>query len=141
MLNTNSYFNFQGNAGEVMDFYKSVFGGEFKAYQRFKDMPGCEKMPLEDQNKFMHICLRLPSGHEFMATDVLDSMEHKVVFGNFHYVCITTESEAETDQLFNRLSDGGTVEMPANKTFWGAYCGMCADKYGVQWLITYNYPQ
>src|SRR3990167_3354784 len=118
MLKTNSYFNFQGNTGEVMDFYKSVFG-----------------------DKFMHICLTLPNGTEFMATDVLDSMEHKVVFRNFHYVCIHTESEAETDQLFNRLSEGGVIEMPVNKTFWGAYCGMCADKFGVQWMITFSYAK
>ena len=130
-----------GNTGEAMDFYKSVFGGEFTAYQRFKDMPGCEKMPLHEQEKFMHITLTTPKGHLFMATDVLESMEQKVIAGNNHYVCVHTESEAETEQLFNGLSAGGKIEMPVNKTFWGAYCGMCTDKFGIQWLLTYTYNQ
>ena len=36
MINTNPYFNFQGNTEEAMNFYKSVFGGEFTIYQRFR---------------------------------------------------------------------------------------------------------
>jgi PhnB protein len=67
-------------------------------------------------------------------------MEQKLVFGNNQYVCLHTENEQETEQLFNNLSVDGLVEMPVNKTFWGAYCGMCRDKFGVQWLITYTYP-
>lgn len=137
----NPYFNFNGNSGEAMNFYKSAFGGEFTSYARFKDMPGCEQMPAEDQEKFMNIILNTPKGLVFMATDVLDSMEQKAIFGTNCYVCIHTESEAETDKLFNALSLGGKVEMPVNKTFWGAYCGMFRDKFGVQWMLNYSYDQ
>ncbi len=129
-----------GNTGEAMNFYKSAFGGEFTAYQRFKDMPGCEKMPAEEQEKFMHISLTTPDGIVFMATDALESMDQHLVFGNNYHVCIHTSSEAETDKLFNSLSADGKIEMPVNKTFWGAYCGMCRDKFGVQWMLTYTYP-
>jgi len=141
MISMNPYFNFQGNTGEAMNFYKSAFGGEFTIYQRFKDMPGCEKMPPEEQEMFMHISLVTPKGHVFMATDALDSMEQKLIFGNNYHINIQTENEAETDKLFNALSAGGKVEMPVNKTFWGAYCGMCRDKFGVQWMVNYIYPQ
>ena len=141
MLDMNPYFNFQGNTGEAMNFYKSVFGGEFTEYHRFKDIPGFEKMPPEEQDMFMHISLKTPGGHFFMATDALRSMEHHVTAGNNNQVCIHTESEAETDRLFGKLSDGGKIDMPVNKTFWGAYCGMCRDKFGIQWLLTYTYPK
>jgi PhnB protein len=141
MLSTNPYFNFQGNTEDAMNYYKSVFGGEFTIFQRFGDMPGCEKMPPEDQKKIMHVSLTTPKGHIFMATDALESMEQKLVFGNNSHTIIHTESEAETDKLFNGLSLGGKVEMPVNKTFWGAYCGMCRDKFGVQWMVNYTYPQ
>ena len=141
MLHTNPYFNFQGNTGEAMNFYKSIFGGEFTIYQRFKDMPGCEKMPVAEQDMFMHISLTTPGGTVFMATDALKSMEQHLLFGNNNYVCIHTENEAETDKLFNGLSEGGKIEMPVNKTFWGAYMGMCRDKFGVQWMLSYTYHQ
>lgn len=139
MKNMNPYFNFQGNTAEAMEYYKNVFGGEFTSYQKFQDMPGCEKMPKEDQGKIMHITLTTPSGQVFMATDLLESMEQKIVLGNNHYVCVHTESESETDKLFNALSDGGQVEMPVNKTFWGAYCGMCRDQFGILWMLTFTY--
>ncbi|MCW3126837.1 MAG: hypothetical protein JWO03_2495 [Bacteroidetes bacterium] len=141
MLSTNPYFNFQGNTEDAMNFYKTVFGGEFTLFQRFNDMPGCEKMPKEEQSKIMHISLVTPKGQVFMATDALESMEQKLTFGNNQYVHISTESETETDKLFGGLSAGGHIEMPVNKTFWGAYCGMCCDKFGVQWMLTYTYPQ
>lgn len=141
MLSMNPYFNFQGNAGEAMNFYKMTLGGEFITYQRFRDMPGCEKMPAEEQDMFMHISLKTPGGLLLMATDALKSMEQNILFGNNNYVCVHTESEEETDRLFNHLSEGGKIEMPVNKTFWGAYCGMLRDKFGVQWLLNYTYPQ
>jgi len=129
-----------GNTAQAMEFYKSVFGGEFIIYQRFKDMPGCEHMAPEDQEKIMHISLVMPKGQIFMATDALESMEQKLTFGNSYHIVIHTETEAETDKLFNALSAGGKVEMPVNKTFWGAYCGMCRDKFEVQWMVNYTYP-
>jgi PhnB protein len=141
MISTNPYFNFMGNTEEAMNYYKSILGGEFSAFHRFGDMPGCEKMPAEDQHKLMHVCLTTPSGQIFMATDALESMEQKLVFGNNYHTIIHTESEAETDRLFSGLSLGGKVEMPVNKTFWGAYCGMCRDKFGVQWMINFTYPK
>jgi PhnB protein len=141
MTGTNPYFNFMGNTEEAMNYYKSVFGGEFSVFQRFSDMPGCEKMPPEEQHKIMHVSLTTPKGFVFMATDALESMGQKLNFGNNYYVAIHTESEAETDRLFGGLSMGGRVEMPPNKTFWGAYCAMSRDKFGVQWLISFTYPK
>ncbi|MDR3667265.1 MAG: hypothetical protein P4L35_10525 [Ignavibacteriaceae bacterium] len=39
MATINPYLNFMGNTEEAFNFYKSVFGGEFKEFQRFKDTP------------------------------------------------------------------------------------------------------
>ncbi len=30
--------------------------------------------------------------------------------------------------------------MPLEKTFWGAYFGIVKDKFGIQWMINYDYP-
>ena len=141
MISTNPYLNFMGNTEEAMNFYKSIFGGEFTAFQRFKDIPGGDKMPKNEQEKLVHITLTTPKGNVFMATDALESMEQKLIFGNNYHILIHTENEGETDKLFNGLSAGGKVDMPVNKTFWGAYCGMCRDKFGVQWMVNFTYPQ
>jgi PhnB protein len=31
--------------------------------------------------------------------------------------------------------------MPLEKTFWGAFFGMCADKFGILWMVNYDYNQ
>ena len=141
MLSTNFYLHFMGNTEEAMNFYKSLFGGEFESFMRYSDVHGGEKMAALDQKKIMHVSLPIAGDQMIMATDTLESMERNVVFGNNYHICLEAESEAEVDRIFTGLSAGGTVEAPLNKTFWGAYFGMCADKFGVQWMINYTYPK
>jgi hypothetical protein len=43
ITSVNPYFNFMGNTEEILNFYKSIFGGEFTTLTRFKDGPGHEK--------------------------------------------------------------------------------------------------
>jgi len=59
MAKINPYLNFNGNTLKAFNFYKSVFGGEFLAVQRFKDAPGCEGIKPSDQENIMHIALNL----------------------------------------------------------------------------------
>jgi len=108
---------------------------------RYSDVPGGEKMTAHDQQKIMHASLPIAGGQMIMATDTLESMGRNVVFGNNYHISLEAESEAEVDKIFVALSAGGTIEMPLNKTFWGAYFGMFADKFGVQWMINYTYPK
>ncbi|MEP7322824.1 MAG: VOC family protein [Saprospiraceae bacterium] len=138
MINTTPYLHFMGNTEEAMNFYHQVLGGEFAVFQRFKEVPGGEKMSAEDQEKIIHASLVIGQGHTIMATDSLESMGHQLVVGNNFHICIHAESETEAERLFEGLSAGGAVEMPLNKTFWGAYFGMCKDRFGVQWMINFD---
>jgi len=137
MKRTTPYLHFDGCAEEAINFYKSVFGGEITAIQRYKDVPGGEKVSAEDKDKLIHGSLKVSEQMSLMATDLLKSMGI-VQFGTNVHLCVHLESEAETDRLFEKLSRGGKVEMPLNRTFWGAYFGMCRDKYGVQWMLDYT---
>jgi PhnB protein len=44
----NPHINFNGNAEEAFNFYKSVFGGEFATIMRFKDMAS-EEFPVNEK--------------------------------------------------------------------------------------------
>ncbi len=138
MATANPYLNFNGNTEEAFNFYKSVFGGEFLAVMRFKDVPGCGEIPEGEQDRIMHIALPIGGGNALMATDALDSMGQKVTMGNNFYICLAPESKEEADRLFNGLSAEGKVEMPLQEMFWGAYYGSFADKFGVQWMVNYR---
>ena len=138
MLAVNPYLNFNGNTEEAFNFYKSVFGGEFAMVQRFKDTPECGNIPEADANKIMHIALPLVNGTVLMATDALESMGQKLNAGNNFSLSLSTSSEQEATELFNKLAVGGKIDMPLQKTFWGAFFGMCTDQFGIQWMVSYD---
>ena len=141
MATINPYLNFSGNTEEAFNFYKSVFGGEFIAFQRFKDTPEADKVAAGDREKIMHVSLPIGKGNILMGSDALESMGQKLTVGNNFYLSVNPESEEETTKLFNALSAGGKVTMPLDKTFWGAYFGMVIDKFGTQWMVNYDYQQ
>lgn len=141
MITVNPYLNFNGKTEEAFNFYREVFGGEFITLQRFRDTPEADKLSEQDQEKIMHIALPLGKGNILMATDALESMNQKLQQGNNFYICISTETEAEAEKVFNSLSQGGKIEMDLQKTFWGAYFGMLKDKFGVQWMVDHSNEQ
>ncbi len=140
MVTINPYLNFPGNTEEAFNFYKSVFGGEFYI-TRFKDTPEADKIPANEKDKIMHIALPIGKGNVLMATDALESMGQKLTPGNNFYLTIQPESKEEAEKLFNGLSAGGKVTMPLQDAFWGAYFGMLKDKFGIQWMVNYDYKQ
>ncbi|MFL5743409.1 MAG: VOC family protein [Niastella sp.] len=136
----NPYLNFNNNTEEAFNFYKSVFGGEFAMVMRFKDIPAEYKGPAHEDNKIMHISLPIPGGGMLMGSDVPEQMG-KVVTGNNIQLSLTPSSKEEADKLFNGLSAGGQVTMPMADAFWGAYFGMCEDKFGIRWMINFDANQ
>ena len=131
MLGASPYLHFMGNSLQAMNFYRSVFGGEFATFTRYKDVHGGEKMSPDDQEKIIHISLPIAKDQFIMASDMLESMERDLISGNNFHILLQAENETEVDKLFTALSNGGKIEVPLNKTFWGAYFGMCADKFGI----------
>jgi PhnB protein len=142
MAKLNAYLNFPGNAEEAFKFYKSVFGGEFRAVMRFKDMP-IPGMPSDkkDENKIMHIALPIGKDDVLMASDALESHGQKVIVGNNVSISIFPDSKEEADRLFKALSAGGTIQMPLANQAWGDYYGGLKDKFEIQWMIDYAYPK
>lgn len=140
MASYHPYLNFPGNAEEAFNFYRSVFGGEFATVMRFTDMGGCDEMPIpdSDKNKIAHIALPLDNGTMLMASDCLESMGQKVNVGNNTYTCIVPDSREDADRFFAGLSVDGKVEMPMADMPWGSYWGCFSDKFGIQWMISYD---
>ena len=134
----NPYINFNGNAEEALNFYKSVFGGEFALIVRFKDMPNPEFPIAENEaNKIMHIAL--PIGQNvLMANDVPERMGRVNENENRSKISVSAQSREEADKLFNGLSAGGSIEMPIADSPWGSYFGMFRDKYGIEWIVDFD---
>ena len=131
--NLNPYLSFRDNTREVMEFYRSIFGGEltvstFGEYQASQD-------PAE-QDKVMHSSLTSDNGMVLMASDTPNGMDFNP--GNNISLSLSGDDEAELRRYFDSLVDGGTVLMPLEKAPWGDTFGMCVDKFGINWLVNVN---
>lgn len=137
MITINPYFTFNGNCEEAFEFYKSVFGGQFPYIGRYKDMPQDADHPLADseQGKIMHMSLPISKETVLMGADSCDAFGQASQFGDNISLCVNCDTMEEVDNLFAKLSVGGTVTMPLDKTFWGEYFGMLIDKYQINWMF------
>jgi PhnB protein len=140
MTTINVYLTFNGNCEEAFNFYKSVFGGEFAYVGRFKDIPPEEgkQMPAVEGNKIMHVSLPISDETILMGSDTGGEWASSFKQGNNFSISVSADSQESADRIFNDLSKGGMVTMPMGKTFWGDYFGMLTDKYGINWMMSYN---
>ena len=131
------YFNLPGNAEEAMNFYRGVFGGQIEI-MRWSEMPPDPRMPVSDalQNKVMHGSLSIRDDVTIFFTD--SGEEGTSASDNRVYVHIEFDSEEELRKTFDALSAGGRVNMPVDRTFWGAVYGDLVDKFGVLWGLHYQ---
>jgi PhnB protein len=133
MATLNPYLNFRDNTREVMDFYRSVLGGELRM-STFAEFQTSED-PAE-ADKIMHSQLDTPAGFTLMAADTPNSMEYPGISGASSISLSGGADEAEAlHGYWNGLAEGATVVMPLDRAPWGDEFGMLVDRYGVSWLV------
>lgn len=104
---------FDGTAQAAADFYCSVFPNSKITAQN----PMVTTFEIEGR-KFMG----LNGGPMFTKNPSV----------SFFVNCTT---EKEIDELWQKLSEGGSVLMPLNKYPWSEKYGWCQDKFGVNWQL------
>lgn len=138
MATINPYINFNGNALEAFELYKSVFGGEFASIVRFKDLESADfPVPEDEADKIMRIVLPI-GGNTLIANDVPEAMGRVNENENRSKISVSAESREEADKIFTGLSVGGTVEMPMDESPWGTYFAMFRDKFGIEWTVEFD---
>lgn len=135
MITINPWINFNGNAQEAFNFYKSVFGGEFARIIHMKDLASNEfPVALADADKLILISLPI-GGNILIGNDVPVGLGKVNETENRSKIQISVDSKEEAERLTNSLSAGGTVEMPIGESPWGGYFSMFRDKYGIEWIV------
>ena len=120
-----------GKCEEALNFYKGVFGGEVGEVMRWKEAPAEMSMPAELGNRVMHATFK-SAAVKFMASDAQPTTQ----YGDDPFsLDQTKDAKRQAKRLFDTLSQGGKVEVPLEKAFWGALFGMLTDKYGIDWMV------
>lgn len=136
-MSLNIYLTFDGNCREVFDYYKSIFGGDYMAFETFGNGPPEMKVADADKDKVMHVSL--PVGNSvLMGSDTVEGFGGPVTVGNNFSISVVGHSKEHCDEVFGSLADGGTVTMPLQETFWGSYFGSCRDRFDINWMVNYD---
>ena len=135
-MTVSTYLTFDGNCREAFEFYRDVFGGEFEMLSTFGESPDEMSVPEELKEAVMHVSLPIGNG-VLMGSDNAPEAPPLAVGNNFS-LSVEAESRDHADQLLARLSAGGAVTMPMDVTFWGAYFGMCSDRFGINWMVVHE---
>jgi PhnB protein len=97
---------------------------------------GGKKFEGSEGEKIMHISLPISKETALMGSDTGGEWAKDFKAGNNFSISVSTDTKEEADRIFNALSNGGRVNMPLQKTFWGDYFGMCTDKFGINWMMS-----
>lgn len=86
----------------------------------------------------MHVVLPILASTQIMGTDMLESVRHKLVIGNNTTVNLEPDSKEEIDRLYKLVSEGSRECLATQDMAWGAYWGVCLDKYVIRWMFSYD---
>lgn len=122
------FLTFEGEAEAAMNFYTSLFAdSEITDVSRY----GADEAGTEGTVKRATFSL---DGEPFICID--SSVEHAWTFTPAVSLFVTCETDAEIDDLFSELSDGGEVFMPLDSYPFGEKFGWVADRFGVSWQLS-----
>ena len=125
----NPYIQFKDNARAALEFYQGVFGGDLtvSTVGEYGDpsQPGADGI--------MHGQLETPSGYTIMAADTPPGMDHNP--GSNIAVSLSGDDPDELHGYWDKLANGGQVQVPLEQQMWGDEFGMCADQFGIGWMV------
>ena len=127
------YLNFPGTCREAVRFYETALAAKVAKLMTTGESPMAEHCPRDTHGDILHACLELPGGGKLMAGDCPRHMEHAGIQGVSLALNYDTVSEAE--RVFRALSEGGTVTMAMQPSFWAKAFGMVTDRFGTPWIV------
>jgi predicted 3-demethylubiquinone-9 3-methyltransferase (glyoxalase superfamily) len=120
---------FDNQAEEAANFYKSLFPGS-RVEQIIRYGTEGQEIHKQQPGSVMVVYFQL-AGLYFQAINGGPLFKINPSISLY----VVTESEEETNSLWNKLSPGGTVLMALDKYDWSQKFGWIRDKYGLTWQI------
>jgi PhnB protein len=130
-MQLNPHLSFNGQCQEAFKFYQQCLGGNIQTMMTHGDSPMADQVPSEWRDKILHATL-VVGETALMGADVPpDSYKEPRGFS----ITIQINDPADAERIFGALSEGGTVTMPLQETFWAARFGMVVDRFGIPWMV------
>jgi PhnB protein len=130
-MQLNPYLQFNGDCAAAFRFYEQCLGGTIVMMMKAADSPMAGQMPPDQQDMIMHA--RLAVGDKLLMGS--DAMGGGYAAPAGFNVTLGFDDPGEAERVFAALSDGGSVGMPLQETFWAHRFGMLVDRFGTPWMV------
>jgi PhnB protein len=130
-MKVSPYLSFNGQCEEAFRFYAKVLNGTLSEIHTYGNSPMKDQMPSDWGSRVMHVSLDV-GGDLLMGADTPSAHFEKAQGTS---ISLTNLPFDEGTRVFKALSEGGTVVMPFEKTFWASGFGMLVDRYGIPWMV------
>ncbi len=136
---------FDGNAREAVEFYISAFGnGKITGGSTYptSQAEGLADFQLKLAGKDLVVQFEL-SGQEFVAINAGPEFTFNPAISFFVNFDPSRDSQAKEhlEELWGKLSDGGTALMPLQEYPFSKYYGWMQDRYGLSWQLILTNPE
>lgn len=135
-MQVNPYLAFDGTCAQAFRFYEQALGGKIVMMMTVGESPMAAQATPETKNQIMHAALQV-GGVTIMGADAPSGMFSKP---QGFSVSLGIDDEAEAERVFGNLSEGATIKMPLQETFWAKKFGMLVDKFGIPWMVNCAKP-
>lgn len=132
MRKIETYLTFNGNCADAMRFYEKALGGKMRTIMTHAESPMAAQTPKGSENRIMHAALEL-DGCMLLASDSMAGQPYEGMHG--FSISLQLPTVADAKRVFEALSQGGTITMPLQKTFWSEAFGMLTDRFGAPWMV------
>lgn len=135
ILGINPYLVTNGDGQEAVKFYEHALDAKVVSLQTFGDMPENPefKVPAEAKDRVLHAHLKI-GNTDLMISDTFPGQPQQV--GSQVTIAIHIQNAEKSQEVFEKLQDGGQVIMPLQETFWSPLYGQVKDKFGVEWQVS-----
>lgn len=124
------FLTFDGQARAAMEFYADLFNSTDTVIQTFAEAPAGSGVEPSDRVMYSHImlgdaCLMAGDSPPGMAAPPQQSVAVNHIVEEFD----------EARAIFDKLAEGGEVQMPYAPAFFAKGFGMLRDRFGTNWIV------
>lgn len=130
-MRLNSHLRFNGQCETAFRFYEQILGGKIVTMMPYEGTPVAGQVPPAWRHKILHVTMEVGDQVLMGADAPPDHYQNPQGFS----VTISLSDLAHAERIFRSLSEGGTVQMPMQETFWASGFGMLVDRFDVPWMI------
>ncbi|QIB51993.1 YciI family protein [Pseudomonas sp. OIL-1] len=126
------YLGYDGNCREAFTFYADTLGGDVEAMLTYGETPMAADFPVESHELIAHAQMRI-GRYLIMGGDMAGDSCGQALGGST--IALEYSDTGQGRRIFDQLAEGGSVQMPFDKTFWAEGFGTLTDRYGVGWML------